>query len=125
MTNGAVYFWPDNEATRACIANPTAGCTYLRQQVPNAKFNSNGYVTFAVGARYEMCLVAIDWFSHRFSVTQPAGGYYQVSAGNDIALIVGVTAACVCIVLAVVASAIYFRRHPAAWATFKAWFVCV
>jgi len=104
LTNGQVFFWPDNNQSRQCLFNPTAGCNYLRTTIAGATF-SNGYAYFAVGA----------------SVTTPASGFYQVSPGNDIPLIVGVTAACVCITLVVVISAIYFRKHPAAWAAFKSW----
>ena len=106
LSSGTVYWWPDNAATQACVANLTAGCLYLRKAVTNADFSNTGFVTFQVGQ----------------SVTSPAGGFYQVTAGNDVALIVGVTAACVIVVLVVVVGAIYFRRNPAAWAAFKSWF---
>jgi hypothetical protein len=105
ITEGTVYFWPESEAAKACIVDSSdTSCNYLRQKVDGAVFK-NGFVTFPVGS----------------SVTQPAGGFYIVSAGSDVGVIVGATAACVCLTLIVILSAIYFRKHPQHWDSFKAW----
>ena len=96
LTSGNVYFWPDSPSARDCVLGTSdTGCNYLRQSVSGAVFE-NGHVTFQVGN----------------SASSPAGGYYQVVPGSSVGVIVGATAACVVITLAVILAAIYFRKRP-------------
>ena len=114
LSNGIVYYWPTSNESWTCLLAPTSGCSYIRQQITNVTY-SNGYAYFTVGA-----------------FAQPAGGYYrlcrrsafvnvlmfflvaEVSAGDDVPLIVGITAACVCVVVAVVVSAVCPRYFASA-----------
>lgn len=104
-SHGKVYFYPDTEAGRTCMMSSTAdrtGCGVLRKTVNEAWF-SRDEVKFAVGG----------------SVTQPAGGYYVVSSGSNLAVVVGVTVSCIMLSLVAVGSAVYFRRHPDKWEELK------
>jgi hypothetical protein len=47
LTNGAVFFWPDSNATRTCLANPSNGCNYLRTEITGATFK-DGFAYFKV-----------------------------------------------------------------------------
>eukprot|EP00042_Codosiga_hollandica_P057950 m.867356 g.867356 ORF g.867356 m.867356 type:complete len:1326 (+) comp59728_c0_seq2:80-4057(+) len=106
IAQGKVYHWAEDPNLKDCVAQAGSvmGCNFRRTEIANPVFKS-GYVTFSVGG----------------SVASPAGGYYQVEPGSNVGLIVGVTAACVCVTLIVVLSAIYFRKRPEQWAAFKAW----
>eukprot|EP00054_Salpingoeca_dolichothecata_P028231 m.212749 g.212749 ORF g.212749 m.212749 type:complete len:1339 (+) comp26162_c0_seq2:104-4120(+) len=103
LTYGSVYFWPDTLSGRDCITDKE-GCAFIRRKVKGAKID-DGEAVFEVGA----------------SQTEPAGGFYQVSAGNNLPLIVGVTVACVLVALAAVGAAVYFRKHPDKWENAKSW----
>eukprot|EP00052_Salpingoeca_macrocollata_P011461 m.88360 g.88360 ORF g.88360 m.88360 type:complete len:1333 (+) comp18065_c0_seq1:247-4245(+) len=106
LTYGKVYWLPDNKDGRDCALGVREdGCASIRVEVSNATV-SNGEAVFEVGA------------SH----TQPAGGYYYVSDGSNLAIIIGVSVACFAIAVAAVGSAIYFRKHPDKYASFKAYF---
>jgi hypothetical protein len=103
---GKVYFWPATEpAARACVVNGSSStaCNLLRQEI-DATIR-DGEAVFSVGA----------------SQTQPAGGFYQVSQGSNLALIIGVTIACFLISIMVVGGAVYFRKHPDKWQSVKGW----
>jgi len=106
LSYGKVYFWPASEpAARACVVNGSSStsCNLLRQEIDASI--SDGEALFTVGA----------------SQTQPAGGFYQVSQGSNLALIVGVTISCFIVAVAIVGGAVYFRKHPDQWSGFKAW----
>jgi hypothetical protein len=94
---GKVYYFKN----RACVDNFVKGCEFERVEVPAVI--SGGQATFTRGA----------------SLTEPAGGFYQVSSGNSLPIIVGVTVACVVLAMAAVGAAVYFRKHPSEWASFK------
>ena len=102
LTYGTVYYFPPEAA--ACMVNFVAGCVTYRQAVPGATV-TGGYAQFEVGG----------------SVSRPVGGYYQVSAGSNVAIIVGTTAACLFVTLTVLAGSVYFRKHPDKWDAFKLW----
>jgi hypothetical protein len=106
MAYGDVYHWPDTEAARLCIENAdeSTGCNLLRRKVDGATIK-DGEARFAVGA----------------SQTRPAGGYYQVSQGSNVPLIVGIAVACFIFALTLVGSAVYFRKHPQKWTSVRAW----
>lgn len=101
---GKVYYWPDTETGKKCVlsAGDKSGCNHIRSSVDDVQF-SGSTAQFEVGK----------------SATAPAGGFYQVGAGNDLPIIVGVTVACLLIALVAVGSAVYFRKHPAKWEEFK------
>lgn len=100
MTYGRVYRWPDTTLGRQCVLeNPNLpGCSYAREEV---------------------CSSCVSGGEAEFSVQR--SGYYQVSSGSNLPIIVGVTAACLVVVLAAVGSAMYFRKHPDKFEAFKAW----
>jgi hypothetical protein len=102
---GKVYWLPDTPLGRACVqGTQTSTCSLIRAEVGDATV-SNGEAIFKVGG----------------SQTQPAGGFYYVSEGSNIAIIIGVSAMCFVIAVAVVGSAVYFRKHPDKWETVKLW----
>ena len=105
LTYGDVYHWPDTEAARLCIMNgdDSTGCNRLRSKVDASI--SDGVATFRVGR----------------SQTNPAGGYYQVSSGSNVPLIVGIAMACFIVVLCLVGGAVYFRKHPQKWEAARGW----
>eukprot|EP00730_Choanoeca_flexa_P007634 TRINITY_DN12364_c0_g1_i1.p1 TRINITY_DN12364_c0_g1~~TRINITY_DN12364_c0_g1_i1.p1 ORF type:complete len:1352 (+),score=367.27 TRINITY_DN12364_c0_g1_i1:132-4187(+) len=103
---GKVYFWPATEpAARGCVVNGSSstGCNLLRQEIDASI--KDGEAVFSVGA----------------SQTRPAGGFYQVSQGSNLALIIGVTVACFLMAIMIVGGAVYFRKHPDKWKSVKAW----
>ena len=105
MTYGKVYWLPDTPEGKACASGQRQdGCSSIRVEVANATV-SEGEAVFEVGA----------------SQTSPAGGYYYVSEGSNLAIIIGVTVACFAVVVAGIGSAIYFRKHPDKWDAFKLW----
>ena len=106
MQYGSVYYYPDTPLGSSCargLADPTT-CASIRQTVDSATV-TDGAATFQVGG----------------SSTNPAGGYYYVGTGTNLAIIIGVTIACVVVALAAVGSAVYFRKHPTKWMSLKAW----
>lgn len=106
MQYGNVYYYPDTPQGASC-ANGTGDslmCATIRTQVSNAVV-SDGQAVFQVGA----------------STTTPAGGYYYVSPGTNLAIIIGVTIACVVASLGAIGSAIYFRKHPDKWQAVQSW----
>ncbi len=106
MQYGSVYFFPDSPQGALCargLADPSL-CSALRQLVAGAAVGQ-GTAQFQVGG----------------STTNPAGGYYYVSPGSNLAIIIGVTVACVVAALAAVGSAVYFRKHPDKWVSAKLW----
>lgn len=106
MQYGNVYYYPNTPEGAACAAGTgdSLFCSTIRQQVANAKV-SDGAAVFQVGG----------------STTTPAGGFYYVSPGTNLAIIIGVTIACVVAALAAIGSAVYFRKHPSKWEAFKTW----
>ena len=100
---GSVYYFPDTPAGRACVFEG-ANCHQIREKVKGARI-SNGEAVFEVGG----------------SASTPAGGYYQVSGGSNLPLIVSVTIACVIVALIIVGSAVYFRQHPDKWQRIRQW----
>jgi hypothetical protein len=106
LTYGKVYFWPATEpAARECVlsGSTSTACNLLRQEIPASV--RGGEAVFQVGA----------------SQTQPAGGFYQVSEGSNLALIVGVSISAFILAVAIVGGAVYFRKHPDKWDAFRAW----
>lgn len=104
MSQGKLYFYPLTPTNAACLETGLADCTgSARVEIP-AVF-SDGQVEFQTSG----------------SITQSSAGYYQVSAGNNLPIIVGVTCLCVVLVLAAVGSAVYFRKHPDKWDSVKLW----
>lgn len=103
VSYGNVYYIPDTPNGRACVYEGTR-CNQVRRKVSGASIR-NGRAVFQVGG----------------SARQPVGGFYQVSAGSDVPLIVSVTVACTIIALAAVGSAIYFRKHPDKWQRIRNW----
>jgi len=106
MQYGSVYYYPDTPLGSSCargLADPTT-CASIRQTVDSATV-TDGAATFQVGG----------------SSTNPAGGYYYVGTGTNLAIIIGVTIASVVVALAAVGSAVYFRKHPTKWMSLKAW----
>ena len=103
---GSVYFYPATAQGAACASGQAdlTLCGSIRQVVANAQV-SNGQAVFQVGA----------------SSTNPAGGYYYVSPGTNLGIVIGVTIACVVAALAAVLSAVYFRMHPDKWMSLKMW----
>jgi hypothetical protein len=97
---GNVYYFRD----RTCIDNYVKGCEFARELVDGATI-SEGRAVFTRGS----------------SVTQPAGGFYQISAGSNLPIIVGVSVGCIVLALVLVSSALYFRRRPSEWAAFRAY----
>jgi hypothetical protein len=106
MEQGKVYYWPDNETGRRCINNATklSGCSFIRKRIETAEVLRGEAVIFASASK-----------------TTTAAGFYQVSAGNDLPVIVGVTVACIVTMLAAIGAAVYFRKHPDKWSEAKAW----
>jgi len=104
VEKGSVYFWPDTPSGKKCAlqGGDVTGCNSIRSKVDNVWFD-NGMVTFQVGA----------------SVTQPAGGFYQVSGGSNLPIVVGVTISCLMISLIAIGAAVYFRKHPDKWGEVK------
>jgi len=104
VEKGSVYFWPDTPSGKKCAlqGGDVTGCNSIRSKVENVWFD-NGMVTFQVGN----------------SVTQPAGGFYQVSGGSNLPIVVGVTISCLLISLIAIGAAVYFRKHPDKWGEFK------
>ena len=103
---GSVYFFPATTQGELCATGKldTATCSSLRQAVAGAVLG-DGVALFTVGG----------------STTNPAGGYYYVSPGTNLAIVIGVTVACVVVALAAVGSAVYFRKHPDKWVSAKLW----
>eukprot|EP00051_Salpingoeca_urceolata_P010125 m.123447 g.123447 ORF g.123447 m.123447 type:complete len:1382 (-) comp16588_c0_seq1:189-4334(-) len=100
---GDVFHYQDTAEARECIdGTRTSGCSFLRQKVDTAEV-SGGEAKFWVSG--SQCL--------------QAGGYYQVSEGSNLPIIVGVTVACVLVALVAVGAAVYFRKHPEKWASAK------
>eukprot|EP00043_Microstomoeca_roanoka_P013090 m.127830 g.127830 ORF g.127830 m.127830 type:complete len:1330 (+) comp15664_c4_seq1:258-4247(+) len=100
---GDVFYFPDTPAGRACVYNGT-GCYQVRKRIPGAVI-SNGEAVFQVGG----------------SAAAPAGGYYQVSAGSNLALIISVSISCIILALVAVGCAVYFRQHPDKWHRIRRW----
>jgi len=106
MQYGNVYYYPNTPLGTLCAAgsaDPTV-CATIRSQVQNAQI-ADGAAVFQVGG----------------SSTNPAGGYYYVSPGTNLAIIIGVTIACVVVALGAVGGAVYFRKHPAKWTAAAQW----
>ncbi len=107
MQYGSVYFYPQTNPNSAACAQglkDSSVCSPIREVVSNAQI-SNGQAVFQVGG----------------STTNPAGGYYFVSPGSNLGIVIGVTIACVVAALAAVGAAVYFRKHPDKWSSFKQW----
>ncbi|EGD81580.1 hypothetical protein PTSG_02295 [Salpingoeca rosetta] len=103
ISYGDVYYFPDTPAGRACVYNGTS-CHQIRRKIPNARIR-NGEAVFQVGG----------------SAAAPAGGYYQVSGGSNLPLIVSVTISCIILALVIVGCAVYFRQHPDKWQRVRQW----
>jgi hypothetical protein len=106
MQYGNVYHFPDTPLGAQCASGQGDSllCATIRRQVSDAEV-ADGAATFRVGG----------------SATTPAGGYYYVSPGTNLAIIIGVTIACVVAALAAIGSAVYFRKHPGKWDAVKTW----
>jgi hypothetical protein len=101
---GSVFYWPDTPSGKKCAleGGDVTGCNALRQKIENPQFD-DATVTFQVGG----------------SATAPAGGFYQVSAGSNLPVVVGVTISCLMVSLVAIGAAVYFRKHPDKWDDFK------
>eukprot|EP00056_Hartaetosiga_gracilis_P013768 m.231079 g.231079 ORF g.231079 m.231079 type:complete len:1329 (-) comp13895_c4_seq1:92-4078(-) len=101
VSYGDVYYFENSVAGRACVYNGT-NCHQLRQRVPGARIE-NGEAVFQVSGSQSM----------------PAGGFYQVSSGNNVGLVAGVAVLLIILALATIGAAVYFRQHPEKWSNFK------
>mmetsp|Transcript_24311 Transcript_24311/g.72639 ORF Transcript_24311/g.72639 Transcript_24311/m.72639 type:complete len:1418 (-) Transcript_24311:1276-5529(-) len=101
---GEIYRWPINNRTTACFVNKI-GCDSVytddsRETISDASCS---------GGRCTM------------ERSSSAGGYYQVSSSNTVALIVGITFGVLIFSALMVGSALYFRRNPEKWQALKDW----
>jgi hypothetical protein len=103
ISYGAIYRWPVNNLTTGCFVYGV-GCdsvyTSDSRETIDAASCSGGECTLE---------------------RQQAGGYYQVSSTNMIALIVGITFGVLIFAAMLVGSAVYFRRNPDKWDAVKQW----
>lgn len=100
---GAIYRWPVNNRTTACFMNQI-GC--------DAVFTDDSRETIE-GASCSGGACSME--------RQQAGGYYQVSSSNTLALVIGITFGVVIFASMLVGGALYFRRNPDKWVSAKAW----
>lgn len=100
---GAIYRWPINNRTTACFMQGI-GC--------DAVFTDDNRETIddatCSGGTCSM------------TRTQ-AGGYYQVSSANTLALVIGITFGVIIFSALLVGGALYFRRNPDKWESVKEW----
>jgi len=105
MSYGDVYHWPNTPEAVQCVmtGSGSTGCNLLRTPLPSSI--QNGQVVFAVSG----------------STTAPASGYYQMSQGSNVAMIVAVSLSCFLVALATIGAALYFRKRPEKWQATRAW----
>jgi len=105
LQSGEVYHWPDTPAAKDCImsGDDSTSCNLLRNKI--SATIKDGVATFAVGD----------------SQSQPAGGYYQVSQGSNLAMILAVAITCFLVALVIVGGAVYYRKNPAKFESLRGW----
>jgi len=100
---GAIYRWPINNRTTACFMNQI-GCDSV----------------FTDDSRETISDASCSGGTCTMERTQ-AGGYYQVSSSNTLALVIGITFGVLIFAAMLVGGALYFRRNPQKWEAAKAW----
>lgn len=103
---GKLYRYPATESGRRCatLGSSDAGCTAMREVIGDATVK-NGQATACVGG----------------SSVAASAGYYAVSEGTNLPLILGITIGAVVIALVALGAAIYFRKHEDRWEAAKEW----
>lgn len=101
ISYGPVYYWPATAERTRCMEAGT--CT----------FDSTDHV--------ELEGAECGGGSCTVTCTKNCGGYYQVSAGSLLPLIIGCVVGALLISAMCIGSAFYFRRNPEKWDELKAW----
>jgi hypothetical protein len=104
--SGKLYRYPMGVVGLRCATEGSsdAGCIAMREEVGGATVK-NGQATACVGG----------------SAVAASSGYYSVSEGTNLPLILGITVGAVVIALAALGAAIYFRKHEDRWEAAKEW----
>jgi hypothetical protein len=100
---GAIYRWPVNDRTTACFMQGV-GCDAV----------------FTDDSRETISSASCSGGTCTMERTQ-AGGFYQVSSANTIALVIGITFGVIIFSALLVGGALYFRRNPEKWDAVKEW----
>lgn len=99
---GDIQWFPDTPMTQACFER-NIGCDEVRTMSEKEVVNGE--------CKGGECKIE----------RANAGGYYQVESKDNIAIIVGLSVACVLLAMIFVGSAVYFRKNPEHWESVRTW----
>jgi hypothetical protein len=102
LAYGDLYWWPIEPLTQAC---------FERKQ---------GWEECKELSSREVVAAECSFGTCKFQRSQ-LGGYYQVHSKNNAGLIALATILCVLLMMVFVGSAVYFRKNPDKWDSFKSW----